>query len=524
MNKKFYTIIKTVAVSVLVAGSATSCLEKYPGSAIPESDAMQTFEDADQHVIGIYSSLKSSALYSGLLTLLPDIQTDLAMASLTNTNPYPDIWEWTFRPTNSNIEAVYGSLYSVIGNCNFYLEKIGNVVKNETDDARLDLLDAYTGEVYAIRALCYSELIKCFCEDYPSVEGGNGATPDHDAAKTIPGVVLRTKYSEEEPVVRASLYDSYDQVLRDLDNAERLLDDGDGDPESNDGDVSDNYYISQAAAYAIHARVALYMRNWDDAVKYSTYVINNEAFALSGTQTNTATGYPAFDSLWYFDTGSELLWRIGFTPTSYGGAIGSVFLNYGRDYTYFYPDYVPSEWVVNLYSQQDFRNMAYFADSSITGIENGYSYNIPVPLVVKYYGNRSFTSSYMLYHVCMPKPLRLAEQYLIRAEAYCQKGSTGLASNDLTTLSESRGAGSVSVGSNWVETISEQRVKELYMEGFRLHDLKRWHKGFERTPNNYTQVAGNDLKVEADDHRFVWPMPQNEIEAPGSGIVQNNGY
>ena len=263
------------------------------------------------------------------------------------------------------------------------------------------------------------------------------------------------------------------------------------------------------------------MRNWNDAVTYSTYVIDNPAFSLSGTETNPMTGYTGFDSLWYFDTGYEIIWRIGFTATSYGGALGTDFLNYLRDYTYLYPDFVPAEWVINLYSTNDIRYLAYFADSSVEGFPTiGYSFGIAVPLLAKYWGNRNFTNSYQLYHVCMPKPLRLAEQYLIRAEAHCRLGD-GLAASDLTTLSQSRGAGAVSVGADWLETISNERVKELYMEGFRLNDLKRWHQGFERTPNSYSQIEGNDLEISADDPLFVWPIPQHEIESPGSEIEGN---
>ena len=124
----------------------------------------------------------------------------------------------------------------------------------------------------------------------------------------------------------------------------------------------------------------------------------------------------------------------------------------------------------------------------------------------------------------MPKPLRLAEQYLIRAEANYWNGDTDKATTDLTTLSQSRLAGSVTVSSGdaGLETISNERVKELYMEGFRLNDLKRWHKGFERTPNSYSQVEGYDMEVSADDPLFVWPIPQHEIEAPGSDIEGND--
>ena len=74
---------------------------------------------------------------------------------------------------------------------------------------------------------------------------------------------------------------------------------------------------------------------------------------------------------------------------------------------------------------------------------------------------------------------------------------------------------------NAMQMIQEERVKELYMEGFRLMDLKRWHKGFERTPQSESLESGSSLKVEADDPRFVWPIPQHELESPGSMILPN---
>ena len=63
--------IKRFSVIVAALFSLSSCLDQEPGSAIPEKDAMQTFNDAEQTLTGIYAQLKSSALYSGYLTLFP---------------------------------------------------------------------------------------------------------------------------------------------------------------------------------------------------------------------------------------------------------------------------------------------------------------------------------------------------------------------------------------------------------------------------------------------------------------------
>ena len=59
------------------------------------------------------------------------------------------------------------------------------------------------------------------------------------------------------------------------------------------------------------------------------------------------------------------------------------------------------------------------------------------------------------------------------------------------------------------------------MEGFRLQDLKRWHKGFERKPQEQSLTNGSSLKIEADDVRFVWPIPKHELQSPGSQIQPN---
>ena len=117
---------------------------------------------------------------------------------------------------------------------------------------------------------------------------------------------------------------------------------------------------------------------------------------------------------------------------------------------------------------------------------------------------------------------KITEQYLIRAEAYCRKGQYSKASADLTELNAARNAKAPAVNAdNWLDVISDERVKELYMEGFRLHDLKRWNRGFERTHQSYTQPEGSTKKIAAGDYRFVWPIPQNDIEAPGSEITGN---
>ncbi len=504
------TLLKLIIAACVILSSATSCLDKYPQQAIPEGDAMQTFTDADQHLNGIYASLLSSSLHSGLLTLLPDIQSDLVYAVEGFSNTYGNIWQWDIHSTDSEIEAVYGSLYSVIGNCNFFLDRIDAVMEAQTDDDKLDYLIDCKGQVYTIRAMCYLELTKLYCKAY------DPATAD----ETL-GVVLRTKYFEDEPMVRASLYDTYQLIISDLEKAEEMLN---TDDENN---TPNGTYITAASAWALHARAALYMQDWDAAIEYSSKLIDEKGhlFRLASVNYTAADGASEFDYMWAYDYGYEVIWKIGFTTTSYGGALGQVFLGYNRDFTYFYPDYVPAQRVLNAYAAGDERRNSYFADSN-SGVVIGNPAGMDWPLLVKYYGNRSLMSvsptSFM--HVSMPIPLRFAEQYLIRAEAYCNKADYAAASKDINSLHAARytSGGSVALNAeNWLETISDERMKELYMEGFRLHDLKRWGKGFKRQPQSYSLEEGSSLEIEPGNPLFVWPIPQHELDVPGSEIQPN---
>lgn len=523
-----YNIMKRAAAVIAVALCMASCLSKIPGDAIHESQGMKTFSDAEQTLTGIYSAYMSGALYSGYLTLLPDIQADLVHAVQGNSNTYGQLWEWDVRSTNSEVLGVYGSLYSVIARCNFYLDKVGELRESLTNDDDITYLDYYTGEVYCARANAYMELIKCFCKAYDS----------ETAVEPEGGVAIDSTYFGAKPLKRSTLKESYEFVIRDLEKAEELLEE--------DFDYYTNPYVTDAAAKALRARVALYTQDFDAAIKYATEVIDNKAFALSTASayttavdpmTNTSRSYSYFDYMWTHDLSTEVIWQIGYTVTSYGGALGQVFLNFNNDYTYYYPDYMPSDWVISLYGSSDARLTAYFRT-----LTTGYSGNPALNLLVKYFGNQSTFIPNYIYHVSQPKPIRLAELYLIRAEAYCRSTTQKNFSNataDLKTLAAARGGSAAGLSdSNWLKRISDERVKELYMEGFRLNDLKRWigldewkqvqsdrTVAFKRVKQASAQNgAASTLEIKTSDHRFVWPIPKHEVEAPGSQIRQNNGY
>lgn len=492
-----------------VAFSTISCLDKYPEDGVLVGKALNTVDDANQAVIGIYAAFKSNALYSGNLTLLPDLQADFAYAVKGNTNIYGNIWRWDILATNSEITAVYGALYDVIGRCNLLLDNVDRIKANTTDDKKLDKLDMCCGEAYFARALAYSELIKLYCKAYES---------DEEASNEL-GVVLVSHYNTDEPMKRASLRASYQFVLDDLDRAATYLKlDEDYNP-SVDGVIYNSPYFSEYTVYALWARVALYMKDYDEAIKYSTKVIDSDYFSLSSVNREVSSGVSYYDYMWTSDNSTEVIWKVGFTINSYGAPLGQIFFNY--DYRSMKPDYVPAAWVLNLYNSNDLRKNAFF--KSFT---TGFSHGLQWPLLAKYFGNEEFYKNKIL-HVSMPKVFRLSEQYLIRAEASAMKSTPDYSrtGKDITILRTARyktyGGSTTVTKDNALKLIEEERVKELYMEGFRLTDLKRWNKGFERKPQSQTLENGNSLKIDKDNSLFVWPIPQHELESPGADIEPN---
>lgn len=498
MIKKF----KIFGAILAFAVSATSCLDQYPDNAIQAGNAINSIETANQAVIGIYTKFKSPALYSGALTLLPDLQTDFAYAVQGYSNTYGEIWRWKdIHGTNSSIESVYGSLYDIIGSCNFFFQEAEKLEAKLTNDDHIDRLQSYKGEVHLARALAYSELIKMFCKPYES---------DAEAEKEL-GVVLVTKYMGNGVLRRASLKDSYEFVLNDLAKTIEYF------GEKYEGQMYNAQYFTTATADALYARLYLYMKKWDKAIEYSSKIINSDNFKLSSAKDNYTSKQSYYDFMWTNDSSTEIIWKIQFDVTSYGGSLGRIFLNY--DYVTYRPDYVPAEWVINLYESGDLRPYSFFANAT-----TGYPHQLNWPLLIKYQGNETFLANNIL-HVNMPKVFRLSEQYLIRAEAYCELAKYGDAGKDITSLRKARyksyGASTPVSEASWRQLIEDERVKELYMEGFRLNDLKRWHKGFTRKPQLHTVSGGNSLKVEADDARFVWPIPQHELESPNAEILPN---
>lgn len=119
--------------------------------------------------------------------------------------------------------------------------------------------------------------------------------------------------------------------------------------------------------------------------------------------------------------------------------------------------------------------------------------------------------------------MRLAETYLLRAEAYLGLGEMGLAADDINIVRERSNATPVSAGDVTIDYILDERARELFTEEWRLLTLMRVGKLVERV-RTYNNNPGNP-GVSIQDYHSLWPIPQDEIDLnTGAVLEQNPGY
>tara|TARA_R110002050_G_scaffold211780_2_gene347848 strand:+ start:4059 stop:5762 length:1704 start_codon:yes stop_codon:yes gene_type:complete len=124
--------------------------------------------------------------------------------------------------------------------------------------------------------------------------------------------------------------------------------------------------------------------------------------------------------------------------------------------------------------------------------------------------------------------MRVAETYLLRAEAYFRKGSLDLAAADINVVRARANAVLISSSDVTEDFILDERVRELIVEEPRLRTLIRMGRLVDRvrTYNSAPSVPGgvSSGKTIQDFNRF-WPIPQKVIDAnTDAKFEQNPGY
>ena len=453
-------------------------------------------------VAGSYNDMASAQTYENLR--LPDYYTDLFNETGQSGNRGGFFSRWQLHYDDQDVDYNWRLYYSIVASVNFTLEKADEALAAEPEnEAKLNVLK---GELYFFRAFFMHQLALRFCQDY-----------DPAKADSQLGVPCPVKYDALAKLNRGTLAATYERITDDIELAEGLV---------KTAGAANSGKVTADAVTALKAQVALQMHDYDTASAcakslYAKYPLATKASDLS--------------DMWNHDTSTETIFQINLTKQTL-----ALVSNLTYDYTWgdwneeeqtyiFDPAYVPEQWVCDLYDASDWRYGIYLGPNRTKSIEADAAEQ--AKLVLKFKGNEDlFSKEHVLTYANMPKIFRVADMYLIDAEAqYRTQGGDAL--TPLNALRKARGLGELSVtGDELFAEIKKECVREFIGEGRRLFDLKRWGDGFQRNGQAayISQLKGGttvyEMKVEANNPKFVWPIPQREgTNNPNIG-QQNEGY
>ncbi|MDO5608052.1 MAG: RagB/SusD family nutrient uptake outer membrane protein [Capnocytophaga sp.] len=494
--KNLYKKIIAVLLPLFAAGCHD--LDQTPFNSMETGQSFETISDADYWANGMYLRMRNRTY--GQFMYATDIQGDLLNATIEFGNTGGDLHRWDpMQTTQGSAATVWSGFYKSIANINIALSGLKTIVPQ--DDAEKERLNQRLGELHLGRAYAYSRLVLRFSKPY------NKAT-----ATTDLGMPLVYAFDINEYPKRSTMEETYTQILSDITEAEALL-------KNKAGSAGASTFTIDAVT-ALKARTYLYMQNWDEAYKAANTLIASGTYPLAASQAE-------LKDIWHVDNTKESIMMLFASAPDELGTANTIYLAYRPANGYFYPQYIPTQWIMDQYDNADYRKSVYFEEKRLA--MQGRAYRGYV--VNKYPGNPALFTTANTNYQHFPKVFRIAEMYLIAAEAAYHSGDDAL--TPLNALRTARGTASVSAtGTALLEEIKNERMREMAFEGSRLDDLKRWGDNItRRTPQLMTIIMSNpanqfhELDRPATAHQTVWPVPYYEINInPNIAPQQNEGW
>lgn len=443
-------------ITGLLALSACSKLleEKSQSDVIPK-----TAQDFKELLVGSgYIGNNDPAKFINLLDDDMDFNVEYPDATLIGSDGVKAVYPtYTWQPyfldrdglgvliSQDPANTAYAVYYERIKGCNAVLDNIDNSIGTQMEKDRVK------GEALALRAHYYFTLVNLFGDPYST----------NPAAFGVP-LKLNSGITAEFPE-RATVGQVYDQMVKDLKEASRLM-----DPLT----ISRrDYHINQPAIHILLSRVYLHMQNWQGVVDEA-----NKVFELGGMlydlKAQTTAPYLSYAN-------PEVEWMFGGFPEPAS----------------------PSAFVAS----REFRATFAPADKRLT---LGYS--------VSPNNSSVLVTKYIRGGIDLIQSIRTGEAVLNRAEAYVQLNKLGDAAKDLNDLRRTRIPGYVDVAltdkTQALDSVRIERRKEFCHEGFRWFDLRRY--GMPAIQHRYVVDKGQPVvyfKLQEKDPMYTLPFPTSLV-------------
>lgn len=498
-------ILKNILIGSIAATLFCSCnLDLVPTTSIAYDEGTPLFlneNDVRSFQNGVLTSYRS--LQYGVFTQTSDIMCDYFNATVDFGNNYGAIHragaDDSFNASTYETEDMWQNHYYAIKNYNIVIANAALV----EDETLLPSVDILKGIALFCRASSYLTLARYY---------GNAYDPATAATDLCVPLVL--VYDQLEKPARATVKQVYDQIIKDLDEAESLLAEVPGAIGSEVPTID--------AVYALKARYYLDVQDYDEAFTMALNVIGSEA---GYTLANTAE---AMLAEYVNDAGTEPIIQL-YASIAEGAKSNGMYAPVRKDDTvgkYFSPYFVPTKTLINSYSDGDLRFQTWYS-KDMYPIRMGANYYDGVYVFIKYYDNPALRSGPDETGAKAAKPLMISEMYLIAAEAAAQNQSYDDAKTILNALQLARKTGFTE---GTLEDVKKEWYRETVGEGLRFSCAKRWGESLGARPSqtgaDYVVIKGaeyDERTLSADSYVWNWPVPTYEMKLNGN-LVQNDGY
>jgi starch-binding outer membrane protein, SusD/RagB family len=470
-NIIYYLLIGCVVFSV----SCKKAVEIPPPiNTITSTQVFATDQQATSAMAGIYLGMidQSSGLgpFNSQITIWAGASADeflLFDPGATNFNL--QFQNNTLLSTNYTIlGSLWAPAYSTIYGCNSMIADLQSS-KTVDDSTKSEL----TGEAEFVRAFANFYLTNLFGD---------------------PPLVTSINYQKTSLLPNSNSATIYNAIVSDLKDAISKL------HQDYSAGKGQKVVPNKWAASALLARTYLFLNDWTNAQKQATAVINTGLYSLSPLGGTSQVFSP---------NSSEAIWQLQQVNADYnfGNATpeGYTLLPYNDTsplYVYLTTNFL------SAIETGDQRQVSWVGKTNYLGTDYYYPNKYKIGP-----GNQTLNGPYSEYYMV----LRLAEQYLIRAEAEARLGDLADAANDLNMIRNRAGLPNVTASgqTDLLAAIAHENQIEFFAEwGHRWFDLKR-------TGQATTVLA--PLKPKWKSTSVLYPIPFNELQT-NPNLKQNPGY
>jgi hypothetical protein len=457
MKKLYPVYLSIVSIALFIQSSCTKFVQTDgPKNQLTSAAVFADSTNANAAVLGIYVNMMqvgSFGFCSGALSLYPGLSGDELYLSANDAST-AQFYNNQLLPDNDKLQSLYIYAYKYIYETNACIEGISASPK--ISDANKSV---FIGEAKFLRAFFYFNLVNLY-----------GAVP----------LVTTTDYNITRLTARSPTDIVYAQIIADLKYAQANL------PLNSSLKERANYY----SATALLAKVYLFTGQYVMAAAEADKVITSGKFAIVSNLNSV-----------FLSSSNETIWNLLPVIQQQATYEGLYFV---PTTTTAKPKYVITNSLYNSFETGDLRKSNWIKANTVTGQLYPYPYKYRVGRTTG-----AITENSVVF--------RLAEMYLIRAEANANTGNLNVAINDLNVIRKRAGLGVTSAvdKSSVLLAIEKERQAELFCEwGNRWFDLKR--------TNRAAQVLGPS-KVNFKSTSVLYPIPVSELNA-NPNLTQNAGY